>query len=192
MLFRSLVAPDQDSKNLDDHRKARTICLDCRETEAAVFQPLLKEISERKEPVAVHVLGKPMHDMPAGIPMVVVDMKSDLDLTNALKHCEIYISAKSGDSFDPLPMRAMAWGCIPILPREGYYQEFLPTSLHSWCLFDGSSGDLLNRLMDLWYLRRPAVSRRELDTIFTRYATITATQAYDLRMDHLYQLHKQH
>ena len=182
-----LVPPGKDAESIDSERKGRTICFDCREEESVIFQPLLKEISVRKEPVAVHVLGKPLHNIPAGVPVVLVDGKSDQELTQTLKRCEMYISAKSGDNFDPLAMQAMALGCIPILPREGYYQEFLPKALHAWCLFDGTSGDLLNRLMDLWYLRRPAVTRNELDAIFDRYATITATQAYDRRIDNLYE-----
>jgi hypothetical protein len=156
---------------------------------SGLFRQVFSSIADRKEPLSVHILGKAIPDLPAGVPVAVVDPKDDAEVVRTLRRCEIFVSAQKCDQFDPLAMRAMALGCIPILPREGFYSEFLPTALHAWCLYDGTPGDLLNRVMDLWYLRRPAVARRDLDLIFDRYVPITASKLFDDRLSHLVKEH---
>ena len=180
-----IVAPSKDSKMVDADRKGRTICLDCRESQPKIFAEVLTQVVGRKEPVAIYILGKAPANIPSSIPIVIVDGKSEAELIRTLRHCEMYISAQPAETFDPLAMRAMALGCIPILPQLGFYAEFLPKNLRAWCLHDGTAADLLSRLMDLWYLRRPAVARKELDDIFDRYTPILATRNFDRRLEYL-------
>lgn len=181
-----IVPPARDSREVDAERKRRTLCIDNREgADPEVFKAVLTEISGRNEPVVLHVLGRPLDGIPEGVPVTNVDMKSEADVVRALRRCEIYISCQPCQEFDPLAMRAMACGCIPILLKDGFYAEFLPAALHTWCLYDRTPGDLLNRVMDLWYLRRPAVARRELDTIFERYIPMQATRNFDKRLEYL-------
>lgn len=185
-----IVPPARDSKEVDAERKGRTLCLDNREgADSALFIGALQEIANRREPVALHILGRPLEGIPEGIPTTTVDMKNEADVVRALRRCEIYISAHPCMEFEPLAMRAMACGCIPILLKEGFYSEFLPSALHSWCLYDRGSAEMLNRIMDLWYLRRPAVARKELDCIFERYIPIQATRNFDKRMEYLVEQH---
>jgi len=185
-----IVPPARDSREVDAERKARTLCLDNREgTDSEIFKAALVEIANRREPVALHVLGRPLEGIPEDIPVTNVDMKSEADVVHALRRCEIYISAHPCAEFEALAMRAMACGCIPILLRQGFYSEFLPAPLHSWCLYEPTAGDLLHRVMDLWYLRRPAVARRELDSIFNRYIPMQATRNFDKRMEYLVEQH---
>lgn len=180
-----IVPPSKDSNIVDAERKGRTICLDTRETDPSIFERILTDVASRKEPVAVHVIGKPIASVPAGMPIVNVDAKDDAEVVRSMRRCEIFISAQKCEQFDPLAMRAMALGCIPILPQDGFYSEFVPSALRSWCLYDGSAGEMLSRLMDLWYLRRPAVARKDLDTVFDRYAPIAATRNFDERLEYL-------
>ena len=181
-----IASPDKDSGVVDAERKGRNVCLDNRDGALAdVFVAVLKEIAARKEPVAVHVLGRPLHGIPDEIPAIQVDTRNDIEVIRTLRICEFYISAHPCAEFDPMAMRAMVMGCIPILRREGFYREFLPEALQPWCLYDGQPAELLSRIMDLWYLRRPAVARKDLDTIFNRYTPIQATRNFDRRLDYL-------
>ncbi len=181
-----IVPPARESSVVDAERKGRTICLDNREgVSNEAYAGLLQGVVERHEPAAVLVIGRPLANVPSEIPVAVVDVKADADVIRTLRHCEVYISAHPCDTFDALAMRAMALGCIPILPQQGFYSEFLPQELRSWCLYDGSAEDLLSRVMDLWYLRRPSVARRELDAIFARYTPVQATRAFDSRLEYL-------
>lgn len=183
-----IIPPTRDS-NVDSERKGRTVCLDNREgAEAKLFTAMLTEVSNRREPIAVHVLGRPLEEIPEGIPCEIIDVKNESDVVRALRRCELYISAHPCDHFEPMAMRAMALGCIPILRREGFHSEFIPPALHSWCLYDGDQ-ELIGRVMDLWYLRRPTVARKDLDTIFDRYTPILATRAFDKRLEHLVEQH---
>lgn len=184
-----IVPPAKDSNVVDAERKGRTICIDTRDTDPAIFVGVLKEISNRKEPIAVHIMGKPIPGIPDGIPVVHVDPRDDAETIRAFRCCEIFISSQKCEHFDPLAMRAMAMGCIPVLLRDGYYSEFLPKALQTWCMYDGSGGELLSRIMDLWYLRRPAVARRELDVIFDRYTPIGSTRNFDQRLAYLCEQH---
>ncbi len=186
-----IVPPARDAREMDAERKGRTLCIDNREgADPDVYKAVLAEISNRREPVAVHVLGGPLNGIPDEIPVVNVNMKSEADVVRAMRRCELYISCQSCQEFDALAMRAMACGCIPILLKDGFYSEFLPASLHTWCLYDGTAGDLINRVMDLWYLRRPAVARRDLDTIFERYIPMQATRNFDKRIEYLIEQHR--
>jgi hypothetical protein len=185
-----IVPPARDSREVDAERRARTLCIDNREgADPEVLTAAVAEIASRREPVSLHVLGRPLKGVPGEIVAVNVDMKNEADVVRALRRCEIYISCRPCEEFEPLAMRAMSCGCIPILLKDGFYSEFLPAALHTWCLYDGTPGELLNRVMDLWYLRRPAVPRRELDAIFDRYIPMQATRNFDGRMEYLTEQH---
>lgn len=180
-----IAPPDKDADVVDAERKGRTVCLDNREPGASdkLFGEVLKRIAARREPIAVHVLGKELAEVPSGVPVVMVDPKRPGDVVRMFRRCELFVTAALAENFDPLAMRAMALGCIPILPKAGFYGEFLPKSLHASCLFEPTPEELLSKVMDMWYLRRPAVARRDLDIIFDRYTPQAATKSIDRRLE---------
>lgn len=181
------LVPPKDS-NIDSERKGRTISVDNREgSPTQLFREVINSIAQRREPVAVHVIGRKIDNMPEGVPVVQIDAKQDTEIARAFRRSELFICGQPADRFDPLPMLAMTLGCIPVLPKAGYFSEFLPKALQAGCLYDPTADDLQSRIMDLWYLRRPAVARKELDMIFDRYLPITATRCVDQRIAHLVQ-----
>lgn len=180
------IVPPTEPEVVDAERKSRTLCLDNRPgARVDLFAHILRDISERNEPYSIHLIGDPLPEPPAGVPVTHVAIKDEHEVLRSMRTCELYISSQPCDEFDPLAMRAMAMGCIPILPRYGFYAEFVPKELHPWCMYDGTAEDLLSRIMDLWYLRRPAVARRELTMIFDRYTPSIAAAAFDRRLEHL-------
>ena len=180
------IVPPTEPKAMDADRKSRTLCLDNRAgARVELFTALLKKISERREPVSLHVLGSQLTDVPSGIPVTHTDAKNEQETMRSMRRCEIYVSSQPCDEFDPLAMRAMAMGCIPILPEYGFYSEFVPDDLRAWCMYDGTSADLLSRIMDLWFLKRPAVAREDLTRIFDRYTPANAAAAFDRRLEYL-------
>jgi hypothetical protein len=182
------LTPPAKDPSIDAERKGRTVCIDNREgPPMQIIREVIANIAQRREPVAVHVIGKMIENMPEGVPVVQIDPRQETEVARACRRSELFISSQAADKFDPMPMFAMTLGCIPVLPKTGYFSEFLPKALHPWCLYDATKDDLLNRITDLWYLRRPAVARKELDAIFARYLPITATRCMDQRIAHLVQ-----
>lgn len=180
-----ITSPGQNADVVDSERRSRTLCIDAREGDLGIFRSIFQEIASRSEAASIHVIGPTIPDVPARISVTQVDAKDDAQIVQSLRKCEIFISLPTDEIFDPLAMRAMALGCIPILPRDGFSSEFVPMSLRRSCLFDRTADDLMSRLTDLWYLRRPAVARKDLDVIFTRYSPIAATRLFDERLEHL-------
>jgi len=186
-----LVYPPIDAKapgrdpGVDAARKQRGVCLDNRLPCPDMYLPFLQLVSERKEPISLEILGDPLPSLPAGISATVLTPHHETDLFRAFQAAEIFITAQAPSLFDPAPLQAMAAGCIPLMPRVGFFQEYLPPALHKWCLFDATPEDLQSKVMDLWYLRRPAVEHTALTSIFNRYQPSQATQLLDDRLSHL-------
>lgn len=179
------IVPPTRTTNVDAERRQRTVCLDNREgADASIYLELLKDIASRNETIVTFVLGGPLAGVPENSNVTVVDPKNESDIVRTLRCCELYVSSHTREHFDPMAMRAMGLGAIPILRQMGFFREFLPAALHQWCLY-GTAQELISKVMDLWYLRRPAVSRRDLDVIFDRYAPITATRNFDNRLEYL-------
>lgn len=179
-----LVPPDRDSDVVDAERKGRAICVDNRAMAPELYRSFLDAVEQRKEPMTLHVIGDALPHVSEGM-QVVVDVRREADVTRALRCAEIFITAQDPGAFDPLALRAMAMGCIPVMPETGFFRELIPAALHKWCLYNGSADDLVSKVMDLWYLRRPAVARSELDRIFTRHSPEAATEFVDTRLEHL-------
>ena len=179
-----LVPPAQESEVVDAQRRGRVICVDNRAVAPELYHSFLDAVAQRKEPMTLQVIGDALPHVSDGM-QAVVDVRRDEEVTRALRCAEIFITAQDPAAFDPLALRAMAMGCIPVMPETGYFRELLPDALHKWCLFNGTADDLVSKIMDLWYLRRPAVARSELDRIFRRYSPITATGLVDQRLEQL-------
>jgi hypothetical protein len=175
--------PSREASVTDRARRQRGICLDNRLPRPEMYLPFLQQVSERKEPIALFILGGPLTSLPAGITGEVVTPRSDADMIGVFQQAEIFITAQPPSQFDRAPLLAMAAGCIPLMPRIGFYQEYLPEALHKWCLFDETSDELNSKVMDLWYLRRPAVSHTALAAIFERYSPSAATRLIDERFE---------
>lgn len=181
-----IASPSTDADVVDAERKGRRVCLDNRDgCGTSLYVQLLSEITKRREPIGLHVLGQPLEGVPEGIPVANIDDRNDAEVASSLRRCELFISAQHPDQFDPLAMQAMALGCIPILRKGGCHGEFIPAALQSWCLYDSELSELLSRVMDLWYLRRPTVERKELDEIFERYTPSLAAENFDRRLEML-------
>ncbi len=179
-----IAPPARDADLVDAERKSRTVCFDNREgAVSGIFVEVIREMARRNETVSVHVIGRPLESVPDGVPVTNVDARNDSAVVQALRRCELYVSSHPGDQFDPMAMRAMALGCIPILRKAGVSVEFLPAALHSWCLYETTASELLSRIINLWYLRRPAVARKDLDAIFNRYTPASATKNFDDRLE---------
>lgn len=183
-----MVPPDRDSEVVDAQRRGRAVCLDNRDGIAGqLFADFLDAIGQKKEPITLHVLGEPLPETVNRIQTVMVDLRHDEDVVKALRCAEIFVTAQNPATLDPLALRAMAMGCIPVMPQEGFFSELIPPALHKWCLYDGSAEGLVSRIMDLWYLRRPAVARSELDRIFASYDPAGATELVDQRLEQIAQ-----
>lgn len=179
-----LVAPGHDSEVVDAERRGRAICVDNRAVAPELYGSFLDAVAERKEPMTLQVIGDALSHVSEGM-QVVVDARRDADVSRALRCAEIFITAQEPAAFDPLALRAMAMGCIPVMPETGFFRELIPAALHKWCLYNGGAEDLVSKVMDLWYLRRPAVARSELDRIFTRHSPVAATAFIDRRLEQL-------
>ena len=179
-----LVPPAHDSEVVDAERRGRAICVDNRAVAPELYSSFLDAVAQRKEPMTLQVIGDALPHVSQGM-QVVVDVRRDAEVTRALRCAEIFITAQDPAAFDPLSLRAMAMGCIPVRPEGGFFRELIPDALHKWCLFNGAADDLVSKVMDLWYLRRPAVARSELDRIFARYTPISATGFVDNRLEQL-------
>lgn len=177
--------PPSRAPGLDAARRPRCICLDNRVPCPEIYLPFLEQIMGRDEPVEIQVLGDALTPLPAGINATTVAIRDESDLFRVFQQAEIFVTSEAPAVFDPVPLQAMAAGCIPLMPRVGFFQEYLPAALHRWCLFDPNPEDLHSKVMDLWYLRRPAVEHAELTAIFDRYQPAHATGLLDDRLEQL-------
>lgn len=103
-----------------------------------------------------------------------------------LKRGEIVVSTATQENFGMAVVEAMAFGCLPLLPRRLAYPEIVPEALHDACLY-GDERDLADRLAGLLAggarIDEAGRMRRELALAMARHDWAHAVILFDREID---------
>jgi glycosyltransferase involved in cell wall biosynthesis len=103
-----------------------------------------------------------------------------------LKRGDIVVSTAAQENFGMAVVEAMAFGCLPLLPRRLAYPEIVPAALHDACLYDDEH-DLADRLAGLLAggARGDEAGRmrRELTLAMRRHDWARAVVPFDREID---------
>jgi hypothetical protein len=165
-------------------RDPRSLLLDARGADHAVVSHALATLARRQERMELTVIGR-VKGMPAALRPIMLDERDDGAHLRTLLRSSVLVTARPNATHDDLTVRALASGCHPIVPNSGLYPALLPEPLHAPCLHDGTAESIAARVLDAWYLERPAGLEFLLDEMLAQFDAIRACKLIDERLEML-------
>jgi hypothetical protein len=163
----------------------KSILVDTRDADAAVLVEALSLLAARKDPpTKVTLIGK-LKGLPASLRPTVLAERDEAAHVKALLESNVLMSARPRTASDDLAVRALAVGCLPVVPETGVYAEVLPEVLHLTCLHDGTPASIVSRVLDAWDADRDGGLQIHLDETLAPYDAIGACRVIDERLDAL-------
>lgn len=170
-------------------RNPKSILLDCRGADTDVLVKALTALAKRvKEPISLTLIGR-LRGLPAGYLTETLDQADDHAHVQRLLTHAILVTARPGATSDDLVVRALAAKCHPIVADSGVYPELIPESLHRFSLHDNTPDSIVDRLLDVWYLERPAWIDLHLEEKLDQFDALKACKTIDDRLAALTEVH---
>jgi hypothetical protein len=167
-------------------RQPRTIFVNTRDANIDLLNLGLSALSMRGERFNLLTVG-PLEKLSTTFTRVAIDENDEYAQASALLRADVYLSTLRWAPVDLFAVRALTAGCWPVLPEDGFYQEMIPKSLRSRCLYDGTPDMLASRIQDVWHLHPHEESG--IDAAFREaikgFDAITACKAMDERLNAL-------
>ena len=165
-------------------RDPRIILFDARGADHALIAGTLDALAAGGERLDVTVIGR-VANLPAGLRPVILNERDDAAHVRALRDSGVFVTARTDAAADDLVVRALAAGCLPVVPNSGVYPELLPEGLHDRCVHAGTPESIVARITDAWRLDRPDGWEFHRDEALAQFDAIRACKLIDERLDRL-------
>jgi hypothetical protein len=167
-----------------DGRDPRSVVFDTRGADHAMLAKVFEALGRRGEPLSLTLIGR-VGGLPASVCPITLNEWDDARHVQALRTSGVFVSARQNAAADELAVRALAAGCLPIVPNAGVYPELLPEALHDRCVHDGTADSIVARVLDAWYLESPSGWEFHRDETLAPFDAIRACRVIDERLDRL-------
>jgi hypothetical protein len=165
-------------------RDPRAIVIDTRGADHVMLKRVFDGLAQCGEPLKLTLIGR-VSGLPASLCPITLNEWDDARHVAALRASGVFVSARQDAAADELAVRALAAGCLPIVPNAGVYPELLVEALHDRCVHDGTAESIVARVLDAWYLESPSGWDFHRDETLAPFDAIRACRVIDERLDHL-------
>jgi hypothetical protein len=165
-------------------RDPRSVLFDTRGADHVVLARVVAELERLRVPMHLTLIGT-IRGLPASVRPITLNEWDDARHVQALRQSGVFVTARSNAPADDLAVRALAAGCLPIVPNNGVYPELLPEGLHDRCVHDGTPGSIVGQILDAWHLELPGGWEIHRDETLAPFDAMRACRVIDERLDHL-------
>jgi hypothetical protein len=165
-------------------RDPRSILFDTRGADHATLLRVFAELERRREAMNLTLIGT-LRGLPASVRPIILNEWDDARHVQALRQASVFVTARAHAPADDLVVRALAAGCLPIVPNDGVYPELLPEGLHDRCVHDGTPESIVSQILDAWHLELPGGWEIHRDETVAPFDAMRACRVIDERLDHL-------
>ena len=165
-------------------RDARSIVVDTRGADHAMLRRVFEALGNSGEPLNLTLIGR-VGGLPDSLCPITLNEWDDARHVAALRTSGVFVSARQNAAADELAVRALAAGCLPIVPNAGVYPELLAEALHDRCVHNGTAESIVARVLDAWYLESPSGWDFHRDETLAPFDAIRACRVIDERLDRL-------